>query len=159
MKNHTPKYPEEFLRLPTGIENITPNTSFEIKEDLGYWEADGCSHSSLKHLGIQCLSITEVLQTGMKAKSAKSSIPRIYTPLWNMEDFILSFSLEVWSHEDGEKLEKRGRVLYFSQSGWPAIMAHYQFIWHKDEKKYKLAIIPFSWTVNNIERIRAVFLC
>ena len=81
MKSHTLKYLEEFLRLPTGIENLTPNTSFDIKEDLGYREADGCSHSSLKHLDIQCLSITDVLQRGMKAKSAKSSLPRIFTPL------------------------------------------------------------------------------
>ena len=81
MKNHTPKYLEEFLRLPTGIENLTPNTSFDIKEDLGYWEADGCSHSSLEHLGIQCLSITKVLQTGTKAKSTTSSLPYVSTPL------------------------------------------------------------------------------
>ena len=81
MKNHTLKYLEEFLRLPIRIENLTLNTSLDIKEDLGYWEADGCSHSSLDHLSIQCLNITEVPQTGMKAKSTESSISHISVPL------------------------------------------------------------------------------
>lgn len=59
MKNNSPKCLEELLRLLTVIENLTLNTSLDRKEDLGYWEADGCLHLSWEHLGIKCFSKTE----------------------------------------------------------------------------------------------------
>lgn len=87
--------------IPIEMENLTLNTSLDIKEDLGYWEADGCSHSSLDHLTLQCLNITEVPQTGMKAKSTLFPTLVSHFEIWRIP-FCL-FPLVVFRNADEGK--------------------------------------------------------
>lgn len=95
-KNHTLKSLEEFLRLLNMTENLTLNISLAIKEDLGYWEADGYSQWSWEHLDTKCLSNTEVPQKGMKEKKITFLIPclqwRTILPL-----LVVTLSRLMWS--------------------------------------------------------------